>query len=89
MADQPHTSGLSGGQNAGGGEPHGAKRATELTARTGSAADCEHPARRVYGWVARDEYGEPVLCAGCCECGEVLAGAEHQSPDLSPASNSP
>lgn len=39
------------------------------------ASTCKHPVSRVYAWTARDEYGRPVLCAGCCECGEVLAGA--------------
>lgn len=37
-------------------------------------AACPHPVARVYAWVARDEYGRPALCAGCCDCGEVLAG---------------
>ena len=31
---------------------------------------CKHPARRVYTWFAYDG----TLCAGCCDCGKVLAG---------------
>jgi len=61
----------------------------ELTGRATPEARCEHPARRVYAWVARDEYGAPVLCAGCCACGEVLAGAaersEHSQHPLAPS----
>lgn len=61
----------------------------ELKANTTPAAVCEHPARRVYAWVARDEYGAPVLCAGCCECGEVLAGAGTLDREPSPPYRSP
>lgn len=32
--------------------------------------NCPHPARRIFAWVAYDG----SLCAGCCECGTVLAG---------------
>ena len=30
---------------------------------------CRHPPARIYSWFVGD-----VLCAGCCVCGEVLAG---------------
>ena len=32
---------------------------------------CKHPPTRIYTWFAYDG----TLCAGCCDCGEVLAGA--------------
>lgn len=32
---------------------------------------CQHPATRVYTWLAYDG----TLCAACCDCGAVLAGA--------------
>jgi len=34
-------------------------------------AVCKHPARRIYAWIAYDG----TFCAGCCDCGAVLAGA--------------
>lgn len=33
--------------------------------------ECTHPAHRVYTWFAFDD----TLCAACCDCGKVLAGA--------------
>lgn len=42
---------------------------------------CAHPARRVFGWVAYDG----TLCAGCCACGEVLAGAADPLTESAPA----
>jgi len=34
-------------------------------------ADCPHRPERVYAWHAADG----TLCAACCDCGQVLAGA--------------
>jgi hypothetical protein len=34
--------------------------------------ECSHPARRLYSWTAFDGR----ICVCCCECGEVLKGAE-------------
>ena len=34
-------------------------------------AVCKHPAARIYAWIAYDG----TFCAGCCDCGAVLAGA--------------
>lgn len=39
----------------------------EITSEGGA---CQHPAWRVFAWIAVDG----SLCAGCCDCGEVLAG---------------
>ena len=36
---------------------------------------CTHPPTRIYTWFAYDG----TLCAGCCDCGEVLAGAADDS----------
>ncbi len=35
---------------------------------------CTHPPSRIFAWFANG-----VLCAGCCECGEILAGAAKPS----------
>jgi len=37
---------------------------------------CKHPATRVYSWFAYNcETGKKdILCAGCSDCGKVLAG---------------
>ena len=36
---------------------------------------CKHPAARIYSWFVTDcATGKRVLCAGCCDCGKVLAG---------------
>lgn len=32
---------------------------------------CKHPKHRIFAWVAYDG----TICAGCCDCGTVLAGA--------------
>ena len=37
--------------------------------------NCKHPPTRIYSWFAYDG----TLCAGCCDCGEVLAGAADDS----------
>jgi hypothetical protein len=36
---------------------------------------CTHPPNRVYAWFATDG----TFCAGCCDCGQVLAGAAKPS----------
>lgn len=36
----------------------------------GEEGSCRHPAWRVFAWIAADG----ALCAGCCDCGAVLAG---------------
>jgi hypothetical protein len=36
---------------------------------------CKHPAHRIYAWFVPDaRTGKDILCAACCDCGEVLAG---------------
>ena len=37
--------------------------------------NCKHPPTRLYSWFAYDG----TLCVGCCDCGEVLAGAADDS----------
>lgn len=37
---------------------------------------CQHPATRLYTWVARDDSAPDgrVLCVACCQCGAILHG---------------
>ena len=37
---------------------------------------CKHPYNRIYSWFAYNwKTGKKdLLCAGCCDCGEVLTG---------------
>ncbi len=44
--------------------------------RTQSTKPCTHPPTRIFAWFANG-----VLCVGCCDCGEVLAGAAEPLPD--------
>lgn len=46
---------------------------------TGAESTCPHPAWRVFAWIAADG----ALCAGCCDCGEVLAGEAGALTDTS------
>jgi len=40
-------------------------------ARQSAPSGCTHPPQRIYAWWAYDG----TLCAACCDCGAVLAGA--------------
>lgn len=42
----------------------------DALALTAEPTPCQHPPARLYAWGAGG-----VLCVGCCECGQVLAGA--------------
>lgn len=46
-------------------------------ARQNTPAGCPHPPERIYAWWAYNyRTGKnDILCAGCCVCGQVLAGA--------------
>jgi hypothetical protein len=48
-----------------------ADRVRELVAATDLTKTCTHPPTRIFTWFAYDM----TLCAACCDCGEVLAGA--------------
>ena len=48
-----------------------------MTVTTPTHETCQHPAGRLFAWLADDPSG-PVLCVGCCDCGQVLQGAAEQ-----------
>ena len=39
-----------------------------------SQEECKHPPERVFSWFSSDG----TFCAGCCDCGKVLAGAANE-----------
>lgn len=57
------------------GAPSGAAFCPDCGAQL-QAQPCQHPAARLFAWLARDDTapGGQVLCVGCCDCGAVLAG---------------
>ena len=42
---------------------------TKEAAKKAMLKGCPHPPARIYSWFVGD-----TLCAGCCVCGETLAG---------------
>ena len=44
--------------------------------RKQSSNECKHPPTRTYSWFAYNYKTDKndILCAGCCDCGEILAG---------------
>lgn len=55
-------------------------------ARQRSTTGCSHPPERIYAWWAYNcRTGKnDILCAGCCVCGQVLAGAAEDDEEATP-----
>jgi len=55
-------------------------------ARQRSTTGCSHPPERIYAWWAYNcrTGKKDILCAGCCACGQVLAGAAEDDEEATP-----
>ena len=60
---------------ANGGPPHPGRPRPSRPNFSRIDMNCKHPPTRIYSWFAYDG----TFCAGCCDCGEVLAGAADDS----------
>jgi len=51
--------------------------AIDLSNKNNEDNKCKHSPTRYYSWFAYNyKTGEnDILCVGCCDCGEILAGA--------------
>ena len=51
--------------------------AVNLSSKNNKDNKCKHPPARYYSWFAYNYRTgkKDILCIGCCDCGEILAGA--------------